>query len=310
MKLNLLAISLLALAPIAACSSETDTNTSADTGSPDPGCNLFTGVGCEDTGGSDTGGGAADTGGSDTGGGTDTGATDTGATDTGSAAERNAIAAEVRALCIAQRRHICKLATDCESLAEIRAVFEQLGGIDTASCAEAIAGLITPDCELIAAGIERGRVTVDRAGIASCMPELSSEDCDSQVSGSLPLETGCTNGVVGASGLQPDGVSCAAHVECSNGLRCTSNGVEDVEGLCEPAELADCTTLSECPQAFYCIGVSSSIDGVGSCTARLGEGARCSDPDACLAPFACLRLDETDPATGQPYVATCGRLTP
>ena len=303
MKATSIIFSLVTLLGAQACSDDAGDATPAP---QDTGCGMFC---LDDTGATlDTSEDVTADSGGDTA--FDTSA-DSGSTpDTGSSAERAAIAGEVRALCTAQRRHLCKLAANCDGLAEIRAVFEQLGGIDTASCAEAIAGLLTPECSLIAAGIESGRVTVDRAAVAACMPELGTEDCETQVSGVLPVETACTNGVIGVSGQQADGTACAAHVECANGLRCTSNNVEGVEGVCEPAEAAACTTLADCPNAFYCSGVSASPDGVGGCTARLGEGARCNDIDACLSPFACVGLGETDPDTGRPVVATCARFTP
>jgi hypothetical protein len=54
-----LLLSLALGSGLVACSDESDTGTGSDTGSPDPGCNLFTGVGCEDTGDSCRGKGSA-----------------------------------------------------------------------------------------------------------------------------------------------------------------------------------------------------------------------------------------------------------
>jgi hypothetical protein len=93
-----LLLSLALGSGLVACSGEADTKTTADTGSADSGCNLFTGEGCEDSGTTDTGSTDTGTGGSDTGA-TDTGATDTGATDTGGATNPRAESQALLSFC-------------------------------------------------------------------------------------------------------------------------------------------------------------------------------------------------------------------
>lgn len=306
MRSTSLLLSLALGSGLVACSSETDTNTAADTGAADTGCNLFTGEGCEDSGGSDTGGGSGTGGGSDTGGGADTGSTDTGGT-TNPRDESQALLS----FCADAVPSICDHLYDCTvEFADKRAEFEvNFGFADAEGCKLALPpvfeGLCAP--EVIAAA--EGRVRRDTGRFDRCVAFAAVTDCATYLANAP--ESDLCFAPLPVVGTVADGGACARTSECSNATsRCSVNDPTGItaSGICEPALGASCQTADTCLPTQYCDQPGNDWElapGVpGVCAPRAAGGAACEDQQGCEAGLSCNSSAGAGQG-GEPIDGTC-----
>jgi hypothetical protein len=306
-----LLLSLALGSGLVACSSESDTNTAADTGSADSGCNLFTGEGCEDTGGSDTGGGGADTGASDTGGGTDTGATDTGAADTGGTTNPRDESQAMLDFCADAIDSLCDHLYDCSAeFADKRLEFEtNFNFTDAEGCKLALPPVFDGLCAPEVSAAAEGRVRRDSSRFDRCAAFATVTDCATYLGNSD--ENDLCFAPLPVVGNVADGASCARTSECAAATsRCTVNDPTafTAGGICEPALGASCQTAETCLATQYCDQPRNDWEiapGVpGLCAPRAAAGAACEDIDGCVAPLGCS-ADEGYAANGEPINGTC-----
>jgi hypothetical protein len=284
---------LATLALASACSSEeTGTETEADTAT---GCNLFTGVGCEDSGTTDTG----------------TGVADTGTTDTGGALDPAEESAAILAFCADAVASICDHLYDCSAeFSEKRAEFEAAFGFsDRSSCKISIAVAFEPRCVPEANAASSGRVRRDPARLSRCEALLAEAECSTFVAGSAERDACFTPlPVVGSAA---NGISCARTSECSDPLsRCSTfdPAALSASGMCEPALGAACQTADTCLPSQYCDQpgndweVAPGLPGV--CAPRAAGGAACEDQQGCEAGLTCNSSAGAGQG-GEPINGTC-----
>lgn len=300
-----LLLSLALGSGLVACSAETVTNPTADTGAADTGCNLFTGEGCQDSGTTDTG--STDTG---TGGG-DTSTSDASVADTGGATNANAESEAILEFCADAIDSVCEHLYDCPAeLANERAEFEtNFGFTDVASCKLALPPVFDSFCGPDANAAAQGRVRRDTGRFDRCVAFAAVSDCATYLA-NTPESDLCFSPlpVVGAVA---DGGSCARTSECSSATsRCSVNDptAQSAGGICEPALGAACQTAETCLGTQYCDQprndweTSPGVPGV--CAPRAAAGAACEDVDGCVSPLGCSS-DEGYAANGEPINGTC-----
>jgi hypothetical protein len=306
-----LLLSLALGSGLVACSSESYTNTAADTGGADTGCNLFTGEGCEDTGGSDTGGGGADTGASDTGGGTDTGATDTGAADTGGTTNPRDESQAMLDFCADAIDSLCNHLYDCSAeFADKRLELEtNFNFTDAEGCRLALPPAFDGLCAPEVSAAAEGRVRRDTGRFDRCVAFAAVTDCATYLA-NAPESDLCFSPLP-VIGTIADGAACARSSECAAATsRCTVNDptASTAGGICEPALGASCQTAETCLATQYCDQPGSDWEvapGVpGLCAPRAAGGAACEDLEGCVAPLGCSG-NEGYAANGEPINGTC-----
>ena len=299
-----LLLSLALGSGLVACSGEADTKT--NTGAADTGCNLFTGEGCEDSGGgSDTGGGSG------TGGGSDTGATDTGPSDTGGTTNPRDESQAILEFCADAIDSVCERLYDCTAeFAEKRSEFEaSFGFTDAESCKLALPSAFDSFCGPDANAAADGRVRRDLARFDRCVAFAAVSDCATYLANAP--ESDLCFAPLPVVGAVADGGACARTSECSSATsRCTVNDPTALSagGICEPALGASCQTAETCLATQYCDQPRNDWEiapGVpGLCAPRAAAGAACEDIDGCVDPLGCLG-DEGNAANGEPINGTC-----
>jgi hypothetical protein len=299
-----LLLSLALGSGLVACSSESDTGSGADTGTADAGCNLFTGEGCEDTGGSDTGGGSGT-------GTTDTGTTDTGTTDTGGSVNGREESLAILEFCSDAIDSLCNHLYDCTvEFADKRAEFEtNFGFTDAESCKLALPQVFDGLCGPAANAAAEGRVRRDSSRFDRCAAFATVTDCATYLGNSD--ENDLCFAPLPVVGNVADGASCARTSECAAATsRCTVNDPTafTAGGICEPALGASCQTADTCLPTQYCDQpgndweVAPGVPGV--CAPRAAGGAACEDQQGCEAGLSCNSSAGAGQG-GEPIDGTC-----
>lgn len=302
-----LLLSLALGSGLVACSSETDTSNTADTGAADTGCNLFTGEGCEDSGTTDSG--STDTGTADTGT-TDTGTTDTGSTDTGGASNPRAESQALVTFCADAINSLCDHLYDCSAeFVDKRLEFEtNFNFTDAEGCKLALPPVFDALCAPEVSAAAEGRVRRDTGRFDQCAAFIAVTDCATYLA-NTPESDLCFSPlpVVGAIA---DGGFCARTSECASATsRCTVNDPTafSAGGICEPALGASCTTADTCLPTQYCDQpgndweVAPGVPGV--CAPRAAAGAACEDQVGCLGDLTCTSTGSGQ--GGEPINGTC-----
>jgi hypothetical protein len=295
MRRTSLLLSLALGSGLFACSSETDTNTTTDTGAATSGCNLFTGVGCEDSGTTDTG----------------TGVADTGTTDTGGALNPAEESAAILAFCAAAVASLCDRLYVCSAeYAERRAEFEAAYGFsDKASCKIWLSADFDLRCAPDADAAASGRVRRDPVRFARCESLLAETDCPTFAANEAELD-GCF-APLPVVGNTPNGTECARTSECADPLsRCSTFDATALSGsgVCEAALGASCQAAETCLPSQYCDQPGNDWEiapGVpGVCAPRGEAGAACEDLSGCAGGLTCTSSSGAG-AGGEPINGTC-----
>lgn len=300
-----LLLSLALGSGLVACSSDADSKTDTGTGTADTGCNLFTGEGCEDSGGgSDTGGGSG------TGGGTDTGSTDTGATDTGGTTNPRDESQAMLDFCADAIDSLCDHLYDCSAeFADKRLEFEtNFNFTDAEGCKLALPPVFDGLCAPEVSAAADGRVRRDTGRFDRCVAFAAVTDCATYLA-NAPESDLCFSPLP-VIGTIADGGACARTSECANATsRCSVNDPTGISasGICEPALGASCQTAETCLATQYCDQPGSDWDvapGVpGVCAPRAAGGAACEDQDGCLGGLTCT--SDFNGQGGEPIDGTC-----
>lgn len=302
-----LLLSLALGSGLVACSSETDSNTTADTGAADAGCNLFTGEGCDGSG-SDTG--STDTGTADSGT-ADSGTTDTGSTDTGGATNPRAESQALLDFCADAIDSLCDHLYSCSAeFADKRLEFEtNFGFTDAESCKLSLPPVFEPLCGPEVNAAAEGRIRRDMNRFDRCVAFATVSDCATYLANTP--DTDLCFSPLPVVGTVADGDICARSSECASGLsRCSFLDPLGLSpnGICEPALGAACLDATTCLPSQYCDQPGNDWEvtpGVaGVCAPRAAAGAACEDQVGCLGSLTCTSSTGTGQG-GEPINGTC-----
>lgn len=310
-------ISLVVLASfLSACSESTP---EASQPVADAGCNLFTGVGCEDARDTSEDDAVPEDGTRD--------ASDDTAADVRSDISFDDLgvpdgvlpdvttdeAKSLRDYCKLIMSRVCFSIYQCGDLAAgIRPSMEEQGQFsDEVTCREAIGTLINPYCADYLIPLEQGRYTLDQGAAATCVGRVANATCSAFFPGDADL-LDCTTRPPLAPKVESGG-DCNRSDQCIDGAERCSNtrlgGNLAQDGRCEPASGEACDVAANCGMGQFCdqpgFDGAVFVDIEGACQPRVALGEGCEEDAQCPAGARCDFSGHIDPATGAPTAGTC-----
>ncbi len=167
------------------------------------------------------------------------------------------------------------ISTFCQKLEECAPLISVI--LEPGNCVDQLTMQVKPQMERIQAAIDDGSLTFDASKATACLQAIRTASCDeflfdpdANLLSSIPA---CRETIGGSKAA---GEACRSDIECANDLYCDTS--MSCPGVCAAPIAAGmpCRDGQQCAGSNRCFISRSSTDGMGTCTAPVGEGESCN----------------------------------